>query len=170
MNESLITIAGNLVDDPSVREAKYGGDVVSFRVASTARRFDRELGRFVDGKKLFVTVCCFGTMAGNAKRSLFKGQPVVVCGALHTHDYIKDEQRRTSYEIRAYSLGHDLARGISRFERVSLGAPRTSVPTGPDGMPEDVTDEVLDQQAHEEDPFGPEETAEHSLVGAGRPA
>jgi single-strand DNA-binding protein len=42
MNDTMMTIVGNVVDSPRRRETKNGHDVTNFRVASTSRRYDRE--------------------------------------------------------------------------------------------------------------------------------
>ena len=41
--ETVITIIGNLVDDPELRFTPSGAAVANFRVASTPRTFDRQL-------------------------------------------------------------------------------------------------------------------------------
>ena len=56
MNDSQMTIVGNVVDNPKLRRTKSGHGVANFRVASTPRRFDRESGAWVDGATLFVKV------------------------------------------------------------------------------------------------------------------
>ncbi len=48
LNETFVTVVGNLVDDPKLRTLEAGQDLASFRIASTSRRFDRDsaaLGR-----------------------------------------------------------------------------------------------------------------------------
>ncbi len=40
MNDTKITIVGNVVDEPRLRETRSGVKVASFRIASTSRRFD----------------------------------------------------------------------------------------------------------------------------------
>jgi len=42
MNDTTMTIIGNVVDAPRMRMTKSGHAVTNFRVASTSRRFDRE--------------------------------------------------------------------------------------------------------------------------------
>ncbi len=50
-------------------------------------------------------------MAENAAESVQKGQPMIVHGRLRVSSYEKDGQTRTSVEIEARSLGHDLTLG-----------------------------------------------------------
>jgi single-strand DNA-binding protein len=54
MSNSTICIVGNVVDEVVNKPTLSGLSKVSFRVASTQRRFDREAGQWVDGHKLFV--------------------------------------------------------------------------------------------------------------------
>ena len=117
MYETVVTIVGNVVDNPRMRRTERGADVASFRLGSTARRFDRETGQWVDGNKVFVSVSCWRQLALNAVDSLRRGDPVVVSGRLSTREYEKDGQRRSSFELEANALGHDLSRGTTVFSR-----------------------------------------------------
>ena len=42
MNETQLTIAGNLVDDPELRFTPSGQPVAKFRIASTPRFYDKQ--------------------------------------------------------------------------------------------------------------------------------
>jgi single-strand DNA-binding protein len=119
MNDTYITIVGNVVDEPRLRTTSSSGvPVLSFRVASTSRRLDRETGKWQDSDRLFATVTCWRALAQNVARSLKKGQPVIVTGRFYSREYTtKDETSRVSYEVDAAAIGHDLSRGISEFTR-----------------------------------------------------
>jgi single-strand DNA-binding protein len=125
MNDTQVTIVGNVVDNPQVRVTGKGTKVASFRVGSTSRRFDKDLGEWVDGQRLFVSVSCWRQFADNVAGSLRRGDPIVVVGRLSMKEYDKDGQRRISFELDANALGHDLARGTTQFSR-SRSAPATS--------------------------------------------
>ncbi|SHH02503.1 single-strand DNA-binding protein [Jatrophihabitans endophyticus] len=118
MNETTMTVCGNLVDSPRLRRTKNGHLVANFRVASTQRRFDRDKGAWVDGDTLFVSVSAWRALGENVAASLQKGQPVVVHGRYYQRDYRKDEAVRTAYELEAVAVGPDLSRGVASFERV----------------------------------------------------
>ena len=143
MNETTMTIVGNVVDDPRRRETKNGFAVTNFRVASTSRRYDREQERFVDNGTLFVTVTCWRAMAENVDKSIRKGQPVVVTGRYYQREYTVDEQVRTAYELEATAVGHDLARGTSQFTRVYQSGPPVVVERDEGGVPRDDSDHWL---------------------------
>ena len=145
MNDTTVTVVGNLVDDPRIRTTDSGVDVAGFRVASTSRRYDRDGGRWVDSASLFLSVTCWRALAGNAVASLRKGDPVVVTGRLSTRTYEKDGQVRSVCELEASALGPDLARGTAVFRRTPRGTgasePGTSDATSAgDGAPASDTE------------------------------
>lgn len=117
MNETTVTMVGNLVDEPTLRTTDSGLDVAGFRVAATARRWDAQVGQHVDGAKLFLSVSCWRGLATNVAASLHKGDPVILTGRLSTRLYEKDGQNRTVCELDATAIGPDLARGTARFRR-----------------------------------------------------
>jgi single-strand DNA-binding protein len=117
LNETFVTVVGNLVDDPKLRTIEAGQDVAGFRIASTSRRFDRDSQRWVDSGQLFLGVSCWRDLAANAAASLRKGDPVIVSGKLSTRTYEKDGQSRSVCELEALAIGPDLARGTAVFRR-----------------------------------------------------
>ncbi len=118
-NEAHFCVAGYVATKPYFSETKNGLSTLSMRVGWTPRRIDRVTGEWTDGPTCFVSVKCFGRMAQNGKASLDKGDPVVVTGTLRMHDYqSKEGTPRTSVDITATALGHDLSRGITNYIRV----------------------------------------------------
>jgi len=144
MNDTMITIVGNVVDTPRRRRTKNGHDVTNFRIASTSRRFDREQEKFVDNSTLYVNVTCWRQFAVNVDESIKKGQPVVVYGRYYMREYKVEEQLRSSYELEAVAVGHDLARGTSQFTRVYQSGPAVTVSPDEDGVPVDESDHWLE--------------------------
>jgi single-strand DNA-binding protein len=144
MNDTEMTITGNVVDTPKLRRTRNGHFVANFRVASTPRRFDRETNTWVDGATLFVTVTCWRALGENVAQSLRKGQPVVVRGRYCQREYERDEKLHTAYELEAIAIGHDLARGIATFEKVYRSPVTTEVAIDEAGMPADESDNYLD--------------------------
>ena len=144
MNDTMITIVGNVVDTPRRRRTKNGHDVTNFRIASTSRRFDREQEKFVDNSTLYVNVTCWRQFAVNVDESIKKGQPVVVYGRYYMREYKVEEQLRSSYELEAVAIGHDLARGTSQFTRVYQSGPAVTVLPDDDGVPVDESDHWLE--------------------------
>lgn len=117
MNDALVTVVGNVAAEPRYLVTKKGTQLLSLRLASTPRRFDRESAQWRDGDTMFLTVTCWRTLAANAQEALEKGDPIIVTGRLRLREYDKDGERRMSVEIDATTLGHDLSRGVSRFDR-----------------------------------------------------
>jgi single-strand DNA-binding protein len=133
MFDTHIVLVGNVLTAPEWRRTNQAQAlVVNFRVASTSRRWDRENGRWVDGASLRVRVNCWRRLAEGVASSVTVGDPVVVVGRLYTRDWTDAENNpRTSYEMEAVAVGHDLARGRARFFR-SRPTPATSAVDGPE--------------------------------------
>ena len=118
MNESFVTVVGNVVSDPVTRPTKVGKPFATLRVASTTRRWDVETRTFVDGSTNYVNVVAFNALAANVMASVRKGHPVVVYGRLRINQWETDKgEPRTTAEIDAYTVGHDLTRGYSEFTK-----------------------------------------------------
>lgn len=119
MFDTYVTIVGNVLTAPEWRRTTQSNTLVAnFKVASTARRLDRDSGRWVDGNSLRVRVNCWRKLAEGVAASVMVGDPVVVCGRLYTRDWTDDAgNHRTLYELEAVAVGHDLSRGRGRFLR-----------------------------------------------------
>ncbi|WP_282945922.1 single-stranded DNA-binding protein [Cellulomonas endometrii] len=119
VNEVDLTVVGWVGNEPTV----YRGDegqvpFTKFRLASTPRVYDRERDMYVDADTSWFTVKVFRQLAQNVAESLRRGDPVVVHGRLRLEDWVApDGHTRTTAELTADSVGHDLARGTSRFSR-----------------------------------------------------
>ncbi|GAA4867423.1 single-stranded DNA-binding protein [Kitasatospora terrestris] len=115
MNETLVTMVGNVASTVTYRETPAGVPVANFRMAATERRYDRGRGDWVDGDTTWVTVIAWRWLAANVVSSVNKGDPVVVSGRLRVREWGEEGERRAVVEIDARSVGHDLARGTSAF-------------------------------------------------------
>lgn len=135
MYETSITVRGNVVDQPERRVTENGVTMVAFRVASTQRRFNLEANEWSDGHQLFVRVTCWRELAENVALSVNKGDPILVTGSLFSRRYVKDEVTRLTYEVDADAVGHDLSRGVGKFDKRSRRL-SGSVVLDADGLPE----------------------------------
>jgi single-strand DNA-binding protein len=124
MKEALVfdtnlVVVGNVLVAPEWRRVPSSGSLVAhFRVASTSRRFDRENNCWVDGNNLRVRVTAWRRLAEGVASSITVGDPVIIYGRLYTRDWKDDKgNTRISYEMEAFSIGHDLARGRAKFFR-----------------------------------------------------
>ncbi|RZT80654.1 single-strand DNA-binding protein [Micromonospora violae] len=178
MFDTYVTIVGNVLTTPAWRRTTQSSTLVAnFKVASTARRLDRDSGRWVDGNSLRVRVNCWRKLAEGVAASVMVGDPVVVCGRLYTRDWTDDAgNHRTLYELEAVAVGHDLSRGRARFlrnrpstttstvedaeaESRVRGEPTEPVPAGqapvlPDDRPLDDDFELPDYAELRTSPFG----------------
>ena len=115
MFETPITVVGNIVTKPD-RKRVGDQELFKFRVASNSRRRTAD-GNWEPGNSFFVTVNCWGRLVTGVGAALGKGDPVVVVGYVYTSEYEDREGvRRSSVEVRATSVGPDLARCIARIE------------------------------------------------------
>ena len=119
MFDTPITVVGNVLVAPTARRTVETHQLaVTFRVASTSRRFDKSTENWIDGQSLRVRVTCWRRLAEGVVASLKLGDPVIVTGRLYTRDWVDDEgNHRVLYEMDAKAVGHDLARGVSTFTR-----------------------------------------------------
>jgi single-strand DNA-binding protein len=109
MNDTQLTIAGNLVDDPELRYTPSGQPVARFRIASTPRFYDKQSSAWKDGETLFLTVNAWRQLAENVAESLARGSRVIVQGRLRQRSYeTKEGEKRTVYEVEADEVGASL--------------------------------------------------------------
>jgi single-strand DNA-binding protein len=136
MFDTPVTVIGNVLTAPEWRRTSVtGAFVVTFKVASTSRRYDKDRGQWVDGDTLRVRVACWRRLGENVSVSVQLGDPVVVCGRLYSRDWTDDQgTKRTSYELDALSVGHDLSRGVDKFARRKAAGATDMVSDGAGGM------------------------------------
>jgi single-strand DNA-binding protein len=117
MNETIVCTVGNVATQPVYRELAAGPSA-RFRLAVTARYWDREKSAWTDGHTNFFTVWANRQLAANAAASLAVGDPVIVQGRLKVRSETREGQQGwVSADIDAVAIGHDLARGTSAFRR-----------------------------------------------------
>ena len=120
--ETVITVVGNLVDDPELRFTPAGAGVAKFRIASTPRRFNKTTNEWEDGDALFLTCSVWRQAAENVAESLARGTRVIVQGRLKQRSY-EDGQgvKRTVYELDVDEVGPTLARATAKVEKNPAG-------------------------------------------------
>lgn len=120
--ETVITIVGNLVDDPELRFTPAGAAVAKFRVASTPRVFNKTTNEWEDGEGLFLTCSVWRQQAENAAETLKRGMRVLVQGRLKQRSYEDREQvKRTVYEIDVEEVGPSLLRASAAVTKNPSG-------------------------------------------------
>jgi single-strand DNA-binding protein len=116
----MVTVSGLIATTPRHIVTQDGLPITSFRLASSHRRFDSSLGKWVDGETNWYTITAFKQLAVNASQSLNKGDRISVYGVLRVRDWDNGDRAGTSVEITAESIGHDLAWGTSVYTRTVL--------------------------------------------------
>lgn len=118
--EVIITVIGNLVDDPELRFTPAGAAVAKFRLASTPRTFDKQTNQWQDGESLFLSCSVWRQAAENVAESLQKGMRVIVQGRLKQRSYEDRESvKRTVYELDVEELGPSLRSATAKVTKAS---------------------------------------------------
>ncbi|GAA2467139.1 single-stranded DNA-binding protein [Streptomyces macrosporus] len=118
--ETVITVVGNLVDDPELRFTPSGAAVAKFRVASTPRTFDRQTNEWKDGESLFLTCSVWRQAAENVAESLTRGTRVIVQGRLKQRSYEDREGvKRTVYELDVDEVGASLRNATAKITKTT---------------------------------------------------
>ncbi|MFI9362493.1 single-stranded DNA-binding protein [Kitasatospora sp. NPDC053057] len=115
MNETHVTVIGNVATEVSYGETSGGVPMANFQLGFTERRYDRERACWVDGEARWLRVTAWRALAVNLIGSLSKGDPVLVTGRLRVHEWTEGEAKCSRAEINARSVGHDLTRGTAAF-------------------------------------------------------
>ncbi|MFN8106373.1 MAG: single-stranded DNA-binding protein [Nocardioidaceae bacterium] len=120
--ETVITVVGNLVDDPELRFTPSGAAVANFRIASTPRTFDKQSNEWKDGEALFLSCSIWRQAAENVAESLQKGMRVIVQGRLRQRSYeTREGERRSVYELDVEEVGPSLKYATAQVTRAQRG-------------------------------------------------
>jgi len=118
--ETIITVVGNLVDDPDLRFTPSGAAVANFRIASTPRTFDRQTNEWKDGETLWLGCAVWRQAAENVAESLQKGMRVIVHGRLKSRSYeTREGEKRTVFEIDVDEVGPSLKSATAKVTKAS---------------------------------------------------
>ena len=132
--ETLITVVGNLTDDPELRFTPSGAAVANFRVASTPRNFNRQTNAWEDGDPLFLSCSVWRQAAENVAESLHRGARVVVTGRLKQRSYeTREGEKRTVFELDVDEIGPSLRYAtakVTKTQRSGAGFGNAQQPAG----------------------------------------
>lgn len=118
--ETVITVIGNLTDDPELRFTPSGAAVANFTVASTPRTLNRQTQQWEDGETLFLRCSIWRQAAENVAESLTRGTRVVVQGRLKARSYeTREGEKRTVTELEVDEIGPSLTWATAKVNRVS---------------------------------------------------
>lgn len=118
VNEANFSVTGYVATQPKLSYTRSGEKTVYMRVGWTPRRRDRKTGEWTDQQTSFISVICFRKVAENAALCLRRGDPVILKGTLQVREHSEGSApRRQVVEVIAESIGHDLTRGYTVFNR-----------------------------------------------------
>jgi single-strand DNA-binding protein len=121
--ETIVTVVGNLTDDPELRFTASGAAVANFTVASTPRFFDKQTNEWKDGDALFLRCSIWRQAAENVAESLQRGARVVVQGRLKQRSYeTREGEKRTVYELDVEEVGPSLKYATAKVTKVTRGS------------------------------------------------
>ncbi|WP_194923149.1 single-stranded DNA-binding protein [Catenulispora pinisilvae] len=118
--ETVITVIGNLTDDPELRFTPSGAAVANFTVASTPRTFDQQANEWKDGDALFLRCSIWRQAAENVAESLTRGMRVIVSGRLRQRSYeTKEGEKRTVVELDVEEIGPSLKYATAKVTKAN---------------------------------------------------
>jgi len=116
--DTVITVIGNLTDDPELRFTPSGAAVANFTVASTPRVFKRDSNSWEDGDTLFMRCSVWRQYAENVAESLNRGARVIVSGRLKQRSYeTREGEKRTVVELEVEEIGPALRYATAKVQR-----------------------------------------------------
>lgn len=132
MFDTQLTVIGNALRKPSRRRLQPSGvSLTQFPLRSTSRKFDRATGEWCDGDSLSIRISCWRDLADRVFESVSRGDPLIVHGKFSGREYLDSQgAKRTSYELEAKAVGHNLSMGFATFERAGRGG--SAEPLEPD--------------------------------------
>ncbi len=120
--ETIITVVGNLTNDPELRFTPSGAAVASFTVASTPRTFDKASNEWKDGDALFLRCSVWRQAAENVAETLQRGARVIVQGRLQQRSFeTKEGEKRTVVEMQADEVGPSLKYATAKVNKTTRG-------------------------------------------------
>ena len=124
----MITITGNLTNDPELKFTPKGDAVASFTVAVSKRV--KEGDKWVDGPSSFYRCSIWRQYAENIAETLTKGTRVIVTGEMRQREYEdKQGEKRQVWELHADEVGVALRYAtatVRKAERVAVARTQTA--------------------------------------------
>jgi single-strand DNA-binding protein len=114
--EAFLTVSGYVGGEVEVRRTQQTNTArATFRLGCTPRVHRQ--GNWTDDPTTWLTVVCWRSLAEHVAASLAKGDPVVVVGRVRTQAWTDDDGNHERMVIEASTVGHDLTRGTSSFQK-----------------------------------------------------
>ncbi len=118
--ETVLTVIGNITDDPDLRFTPSGAAVANFTVASTPRILDKQTNEWRDGDALFLRCSIWRQAAENVAESLQRGSRVIVSGRLKQRSYeTREGEKRTVVELDVDEIGASLKYATAKITKTT---------------------------------------------------
>ncbi len=118
-SENVVTLVGNITDDPELRFTPGGAAVANFTVAVN-RRQPGQNGGWEDKLDGFFRCNCWREMAENVAETLQKGTRVVLVGRLQQRSWEDGEgNRRSTIEVQVDEIGPSLRWATAQVQKSS---------------------------------------------------
>jgi single-strand DNA-binding protein len=165
-----VTLVGFVAQDPRQRKIREGVLVTDLRVGTTPRVLDRVTNEWHDGDTAYYDVSCWRRLGDHVRASLHKGDPVMIKGRLRVRTWVdKAGVPRTSINIMADTVGHDLNRGVANYlrpDRRPVAVEGDPAAEQPQDVAEDrdmIDEDAIEQFGRELDGLSEAEAAEGAL-------
>jgi single-strand DNA-binding protein len=120
--DTVITVIGNLTDDPELRFTPSGAAVANFTIASTPRMLDKATNEWKDGDALFLRCSIWRQAAENVAETLTRGARVIAQGRLVQRSYeTREGEKRTVVELQVDEIGPSLKYATAKVSKTSRG-------------------------------------------------
>jgi single-strand DNA-binding protein len=118
--DTVITVVGNLTDDPELRFTPSGAAVSNFTIASTPRMFDKATNEWKDGSALFLRCSIWRQAAENVAETLTRGARVIAQGRLVQRSYeTREGEKRTVVELQVDEIGPSLRYATAKVTKAT---------------------------------------------------
>lgn len=137
--ETVITIIGNLTDEPELRTTRNGEAVCNVNIASNTRQYNSQSGQWEDGDTLYMRGTIWRDMAQHCAQSLHKGMRVIAQGRLQQRSYqAKDGTNRTVVEMQVDEIGPSLRNATAQVQKIQRGGAQAAPQGGFNPSPNNV--------------------------------
>ncbi|MGH2697574.1 MAG: single-stranded DNA-binding protein [Actinomycetota bacterium] len=131
--DNVVTLVGNITDEPELRFTPGGAAVANFTVAVN-RRFRNQDGSWDDRLDGFFRCSCWRDMAENVSESLHKGSRVIVTGRLQQRSWDdNDGNKRSTIEVQVDEVGPSLRWATAQITKARRDKASQGAGQGPSG-------------------------------------
>ena len=118
----VITVVGNLTNDPELRFTPSGAAVASFTIASNSRYLDKATNEWKDSEPVYMRCSVWRQYAETVAESLTRGTRVIATGRLKQRSYDnRDGQKVTVMEMEVDDVGPALRTATAKVTKVARG-------------------------------------------------